>query len=168
MFDVKMDFKRKSRWVNYGYRTPVYLEAPTSKKHFIICDADLHGIDHASKRFMVVRALYGGKISGIYFQMHLCACMDTLGFTSYFADPDVWMRNSKFGNGTAYYQYVLLYVDYWLVVSDNADNVIQEEIGKYIDLKQDSIMHPDLYLGGHMIQVTFDNGVRAWASGSSQ
>ena len=67
MFDVKMDFKRKSRWVNYGYRTPVYLEAPTSKKHFIICDADLHGIDHAGKRFMVVRALYGGKISGIYF-----------------------------------------------------------------------------------------------------
>ena len=87
MFDVKMDFTRKSRWVKDGHRTPdpetssyagvvsresirilltytalhevdvmaadirnAYLQAPTSEKHFIICDADIHGIDHAGKR----------------------------------------------------------------------------------------------------------------------
>ena len=87
MFDVKMDFTRKARWVKDGHRTldpetssyagvvsresirilltytalhevdvmaadirNAYLQAPTSEKHFIIFDADIHGIDHAGKR----------------------------------------------------------------------------------------------------------------------
>ena len=87
MFDVKMDFTRKTRWVKDGHRTPdletssyvgvvsresirilptyaalhevnvmaadirnAYLLAPTSEKHFIICDADLYGIEQAGKR----------------------------------------------------------------------------------------------------------------------
>ena len=35
-------------------------------------------------------------------------------------------------------------------------------------MKQDSIKPPDLYLGGRIRQVTLDNGVKAWAFGSSQ
>ena len=54
----------------------------------------------------------------------------------------------------------LLYVDDCLVISDNAENVIRENIGKYFELKQESIKPPDLYLGGHMRQVTLDNGVK--------
>ena len=38
-----------------------YIQAPTSDKHFIVCDADLHGIEHAGKRAIIVRALYVGK-----------------------------------------------------------------------------------------------------------
>ena len=93
-----------------------YLQAPTYEKHFIICDADLHGIEHYGKRAMVLCALYGGKLAGRDFWMHLSACMDTMVFTSWFAEPAGWMRNSERGDGTAYYEYVLLYVDDCLVI----------------------------------------------------
>ena len=73
---------------------------------------------------MVVHALYGGKLAGRDFWMHLHACTDILGFTSCFAEPDVWMGNPKRGNGTNYYEYVILYVDDCLVISDNAENFI--------------------------------------------
>ena len=33
-------------------------------------------------------------------------------------------------------------------------------LGKYFELKQESIKPPDIYLGGHMRQVTLDNGVK--------
>ena len=106
---------------------------------------------------MVVRYLYGCKLAGRYFCMHLSACIDTMVFTSCFAEHDVWMKNSKRGNGKAYYEYVLLYVDDFLVISDDDENVIREEFGKYFELKQESIKPPDLYLGGKMRQVTLDN-----------
>ena len=73
---------------------------------------------------MIVRALYGGKLAGRYFWIHIHTCMYKLGFTSCIADPDVWMRRSKRGYETAYYEYVLLYVDECLVISDGAENVI--------------------------------------------
>ena len=101
-----------------------YLQAPTSEKHFNICDADLHGIEPAGKRACIVRALYGGKLSGRDFWIHLHAFMDIMGFTYFFSDPDVWMRQSKRGDEISYYEYVLLYVDDFLVISDNAENVI--------------------------------------------
>ena len=94
--------------------------------------------------------------------------MDIMGFTSCFSDPDVWMRQSKRGDGISYYEYVLLYVDDFLVISDNAENVIRMEIGKYFELKQESIKPPDLYLGGRMRQVELDNGFKAWDFGSYQ
>ena len=94
--------------------------------------------------------------------------MDILGFNSCFADPDVRMIQSKRDNGTSYYEYVLLYVDDCLIISDNSENVIQMEIGKYFELRQESIKPPDLYLGGRMRQVELDNGVKAWDFGSSQ
>ena len=74
---------------------------------------------------MVVRALYGSKLSGRDFCMHLHTCMDTLGFTSCFSDPDLWMRKSKREDGKDYYGYVILYVDDCLVISDNAESFIR-------------------------------------------
>ena len=102
-----------------------YLRAPTSEKHFIICDSELHGIDHAGKQSMVVRALCGGKLAGRYLWVRLCVCIDTLGFTSCFSDPDLWMRKSKREDGKDYYGYVILYVDDCLVISDNAESFIR-------------------------------------------
>ena len=42
------------------------------------------------------------------------------------------------------------------------------EIGKYVEMKQEKIKSPDLYLGGCIRQVELDNGVKVWAFGSSQ
>ena len=97
IYDVKMDFTRKARWVKDGHRTPdpesssyagvvsresirimlthaalhdvpvvavdvrnAYLQAPTSEKHYIICGPEF-GLEHAGKKAVITRALYGGK-----------------------------------------------------------------------------------------------------------
>ena len=204
IFDVKMDFTRKARWVLDGHLTPnpgvstfagvvsresvrilltyaalngidvfaadilnAYLQAPSSQKHFIICGAEF-GLENIGKRALIRRALYGGKTAGRDFRNHLRACMDHMGFKSCRADPDVWMRPSTKSDGTAIWEYVLLYVDDALVVSDNAERILRNELGKYFELKEASIGPPDIYLGGKMRIVTMENGAKAWSFGSSQ
>ena len=46
--------------------------------------------------------------------------MEHLDFTACLADPDVWMRPAIKSNGQEYYEYVLLYTDDDLVVSNKA------------------------------------------------
>jgi hypothetical protein len=40
-------------------------------------------------------------------------------------------------------------------------------MGKYFELKQESIGPPKIYLGGHLRKVELDNEVKAWAFTSS-
>ena len=39
----------------------------------------------------------------------------------------------------------------------NAEEILREEIGKYFELKEESIGRPSLYLGGRVRQVKLDN-----------
>ena len=204
VFDVKMDFTRKARYVMDGHLTAdpkgstyagvvsresvriaftyaalngvevwaadimnAYLQAPTSETHFIICGLEF-GLENVGKRAKVVRALYGGKASGRDFRNNLRSCMQHLNFESCKADPDVWMRPATKSDGTKYYEYVLLYVDDALVVSENGERLLREELGKYFDLKEASIGPPDIYLGGKVSSVTLENGVKAYAFSPSQ
>ena len=61
-----------------------------------------------------------------------------------------------------------MYVDDALVISDNGNNILVNEIGKYFTMKPGSIGPPSLYIGGRMRKVTFENGVKAWGFSSSQ
>ena len=204
VFDVKMNFTRKARWVLDGHKTPspagstyagvvsresvriaftyaalngvdifaadirnAYLQAPSSEKHFIICGPEF-GLENVGKRAIIRRALYGGKAAGRDFRNHLRSCMSHLNFKPCLADPDVWMRPAIKSDGNEYYEYVLLYTDDALVVSENAESILRDELGKYFELKQESIGPPKLYLGGSVRKVTLDNGVDAWAFSSSQ
>ena len=204
IWDVKMDFTRKARWVKDGHKTPdpttssfagvvsresirialtyaalhglpvcggdiknAYLQAPSSEKHFIICGAEF-GVENIGRVALIRRALYGGKVAGRDFWHHLRECMARLGFTSSRADPDVWLRLSKRSTGEDYYEYVLLYVDDVLVISERAEAVLRNEIGKDWVLKPESIGPPSQYLGGKLRLVTLANGVKAWAFGSHQ
>ena len=54
-------------------------------------------------------------------------------------DPDVWMRASTLENGIKYYAYVLLYVENCFVISEKAEDILQKDIGKYFELKEESI-----------------------------
>lgn len=54
------------------------------------------------------------------------------------------------------------------MVSHNGEHVLRKEIGRYFDLKEESIGLPKIYLEGHMHQVVLDNGIETWAFGSSQ
>ena len=204
VFDVKMDFTRKARWVLDGHKTPspagstyagvvsresvrialtyaalngldvtaadiqnAYLQAPSSQKDYIICGPEF-GLENVGKKALIRRALYGGKSAGRDFRNHLRACMRHLDFTSCPADPDVWMRPALKADGSQVYEYVLLYTDDVLFVSENGGTVLREGIGKYFELKEASIGPPKLYLGGHMRYVELQNGAKAWSFSSSQ
>ena len=204
IFDVKMDFTRKARWVKDGHRTPdpetskyagvvsresirvllthaalhgidvmaadirnAYLQAPTSEKHYVICGEEF-GLENVGKRAIIVRALYGGKCAGRDFWHHLRSCMEHMGFSSSPANPDVWYRSANNKNREEYYEYVLLYTDDCLVLSERADSVLRDEIGKYFELKEESIGKPSQYLGGKLREVELDNGTKCWAFGSTQ
>ena len=145
-----------------------YLQAPTSEKHFVICGPKF-GIENIFKKAIITRALYGGKVSGRDFWHHLRSCMKFLGFEYSHADPNVWMRESvqKYGS-TKYYEYVLLYTDYCLFISDQGENVLRMEIGKYFNLKESSIGLPTQYLGGKLREVELESGQKCWAFGSKQ
>jgi hypothetical protein len=61
-----------------------------------------------------------------------------------------------------------LYTDDALVVSENAEQILRKELGRYFTLKEESIGPPKVYLGGHVRKVKLDNGVECWAFSSSQ
>ena len=94
--------------------------------------------------------------------------MDHLGFKSCKADPDVWMREATKSDGSEYWEYVLLYCDDTLAISERGEHVIRNEIGRYFELKEESIGPPDIYLGGKLRKVQLENNVYAWAFGFSQ
>ena len=55
-----------------------------------------------------------------------------------------------------------------LVISESAESVLREGIGRYFELKEKSIGPPKLYLGGHVRKLDLENGAKAWAFSSSQ
>lgn len=56
-----------------------------------------------------------------------------------------------------------------MLISQRADeDTLHHEIGKYFEMKEESIGPPNIYLGGQMRQVELENGVTARAFGSTQ
>jgi hypothetical protein len=45
---------------------------------------------------------------------------------------------------------VLIYTDDVLVVSTGGEKILREGIGRYFDLKEESIGPPTIYLGGYL------------------
>ena len=204
VFDVKMDFTRKARWVLDGHRQSdpegstyagvvsresvriaftyaalneldvcaanirnAYLQAPSSCKDYVIFGPEF-GLENVGRVALIHRALYGGKSARRDFRNHLRGCMWHIGFKSCPADPDVWMWPAKHSDGCEYYKYVLLYTDDTMVISENAESVLRNKLGKYFELKEELIGPPKLYLGGHVSKVELDNGIKCWSFSSSQ
>ena len=112
---------------------------------------------------LIHRALYGGKSAGKDFRNHLQSCMQHLHFKSCPANPDIWIWPAQKGDGSPCYDYVLLYTDDTLVISENAESILRDELGCYFQLKQQYIGPPQIYLGGHVWKVTLENGISAWS-----
>ena len=144
-----------------------YLQAPSSKKDFIICGVEF-GLENEGKVALIHRALYGGKKAGRNFRNHLKSCMRHLDFTSCLAYPDVWMITSNKINGTYYHEYILIYTDDALVVIQHAEEALRKDLGSYFELKQESIRPPKIYLRGHSKRVQLQNNVEAWDFSISQ
>ena len=144
-----------------------YLQALSSQKDYVVCGPDF-GIENIGKVALIHQALYRGKSAGRDFKNHLRSCMHHLSFRSCPANPDVWMRPAKKGDGSPCYDYVLLYMDDALMISDNAEFILRNEIRRYFELKESSIGPPMMYLGAGIRNVKLDNGMEAWAASSSQ
>ena len=71
------------------------------------------------------------------------------GFTSCYADPDVWMRKACKADGTPYWEHVLCYVDDVLVISHCPQGVMDYLASKYT-MKDGSVKVPDEYLGSQI------------------
>ena len=78
--------------------------------------------------------------------------MRHLDFMSCLADPDVWMRPAKNTDRASYYEYIIFYTDDALVISQHAKETLKE-LGRYFELKEESIGTPKIYLGGHCRKV---------------
>jgi hypothetical protein len=60
------------------------------------------------------------------------------------------MRPALKGDGSEYYEYVLIYTDDVLVVSTDGERILGDGIGRYFELKEELIGPPTIYLGGHL------------------
>ena len=78
------------------------------------------------------------------------------------------MRPVKRRDGWEYYEYMVLYTNDAMVVSKNAEQVLQTDLQRYWTLKEESIGPPKYYLGGHIWKVQLDNGVECWSFSSFQ
>ena len=122
-----------------------FAQAPTTEKFWMKYGPEF-GSDNVGEVVVVTRVLYGMKSSARNFRNHLRDCMDHMGYSSCLADPDLWMREAKLDDGTDYYEYILLFVDDCLVVSQHLKNSLNR-LGKYYSLKPESVGPPKLYLG---------------------
>jgi hypothetical protein len=143
-----------------------YLNAPITEKIWTTLGAEF-GEDLRGRKAIIVRALYSLKSAGAAFRNHLAVCMTGLDYKSCLADPEVWMRAKTRDNGFEFYEYVLIYVDDILCISDTPQQSL-EQIDKYFPMKPNLIGKPDIYLRAKLSGVRLPNQVEAWAMSPSK
>jgi len=139
-----------------------FLTAPNLEKCYMIAGPEF--LDEQGKVFVVRRALYGLKSSAQAFRSFLADNVESLGFFSSEADPDVWMRTAVKSDGEEYYEYILCYVDDILCMSGKALEVMQQLQTKF-KFKKDLIEPPESYLGAKLKKKIID-GDAMWAISS--
>ena len=68
---------------------------------------------------IIARNLYGIKISGATWRSKLVEILKSLGYKSFEADTDIWMKRDFHPNGDPYYKYMLCYFDDLLHIGFN-------------------------------------------------
>ncbi len=86
----------------------------------------------------------GLKSSGTAWQADLAATLRDMNFTSMQANPDVCIWSA----GT-HYDVVLVYVDDILVFAKEP-KITMDELGKFYELKPESVHEPNINLGANM------------------
>ena len=64
------------------------------------------------------------------------------------------MRPATKSDGSKYWEYVLLYCDDVLIIGENGGNTLWNEIGKYFELKEESIGAPSILSLIHISEPT--------------
>ena len=144
-----------------------YLNAACREKVHVKCGKELFGTEHEGKYAVISRALYGLKTSGASWRHHLSAEIRELGFVSTKADVDVYRRESNKRDGTPYYEYLVVYVDDIICVSEDPSQWMKILGSRY---RLRDVGPPKRFLGSDIKQKQFINedGYQAycWAFGS--
>lgn len=186
IFDVKMDFTRKARFVAGGHVTDspatqtyasvvsresvriafliaalndldimsadiqgAYRNALCKEKVYTICGFEF-GAEFFGRVAVIVKALYGLKTSAFAWREHLSETIRiSMEFSPCLAHCDVWYRPAVKVDGTPYYEYLLVYTDELLVLSENPKSILNAMDQHYL-LKPDSIGTPTQYLGAQV------------------
>ena len=74
------------------------------------------------------------KSASASFRSFMAEYLDELGFKSYEADNDIWLSPATKGDRFEYYEYVTIYVDDILVMSDKVTEVL-ELVGRMPQVK---------------------------------
>ena len=119
------------------------------------------------KIMIIVRALYGLKTSGAAFRALLAETLNDLNYIPSKADPDVYMRAAVKSNGFKYYEYILVYVDDVLCMSDDP-TITMKGIQHNFKIKNDKIEEPTMYLGAEISKIHNENNVLCWAMSSDK
>jgi len=101
-----------------------YLEALTHEKVYFIAGPEFG--ERAGHKFVIVKALYGLKSSGLRWHDRLADVLRAMGFEPSRAEPDIWMR----AQGT-HYEYIAVYVDDLLIASKSPEAIIAELTDTY-------------------------------------
>ncbi len=117
---------------------------------------------------IIVRALYSLKSAGAAWRSHLASSLSALNYKSCLADPDIWLREAVKSDGTQYYEYLAIYVDDTLCISESPE-LTMHSISQLYSLKDNSIGIPTTYLGAQVVQYTLpsDNKKTRWGLSSS-
>jgi hypothetical protein len=144
-----------------------YLNATPREKVYTTAGPEF-GADCQGKHVLIVRALYGLKLSGAAWRSHLANTLSQLGYTSSLADPDVWFRAAVKEDGFQYYEYVLVYVDDLLVFTHQGEKTMKA-LEEFYHLK-DGFDTPTRYLGAEVKQWFFPQDATKpnWALSSIQ
>ena len=87
-----------------------YVTAPITENIWTVLSPEFGA--EAIKKSIIVRALYGLKISSTAFRNHLSDCMRHMGYKSCMADPDLWLKPEVIpSDKSEYYSYIICYVD---------------------------------------------------------
>ena len=96
--------------------------------------------------------MYGLRTSGAAFRTFLAESFCDIGFKPYnMTDPDVWIWVNRKDNGDKYYEYFLVYVDNFLLISHDAKTGMIAMLQQpNIVFKNDTYTPPETFLGSQM------------------
>jgi hypothetical protein len=195
IFDVKMDFTRKARFVAGGHTTDTpgsityssVVSRDSVRLAFLI--AGLNDLDvlagDVTNAYLNAKCrekiwFEGGVETGVDHGKVLIVTRALYGLKSsgaaWRADLAATLRDLAFAstkadpdvwirNSGTHYDMVLVYVDDILIFAKDP-KVTMNELGKMYELKPESVHEPDIYLGADMEKVQLPSGKVEWAMGS--
>jgi len=144
-----------------------YLNVPCAEKVYTVLGNEFG--DYTGRKAIIKMALYGLKSAG-YSWRSFCARVlrEELNFIPCRADMDVWRHAARKENGNRYYDYLFIYTDDIIVISEKPRRILPN-MNKHFLLKADSIKEPSRYLGASISKHLLDGDSHyTWAIGSKE